>query len=67
MQLSHLDSINFSIDHIQKKFHPKIKGPIDSSNKIYNTNTDNFNSSQYLSGIFFVPSMPLNALHAAIH
>lgn len=66
MQLSHLDIINFPIDHMQKKFHLWIKGSINSSNKIHNSN-DNFNSSQYLLGIFFVPNTHLKALHALIH
>lgn len=67
MHLSHLHIVNFSLDHIQKKHQPRIKRSIDSSRKIHNTNNDNFNSSQYLLGIFFVPSTPLKALHALVH
>lgn len=67
MQLSHLDGINFSIDLMQKRFYLRIKGPIESSNKIHNTINDNFNSSQYLSGLFSGPSAPLNALQALTH
>lgn len=65
MQFSHLGIVNFSIDHMEKKFHLRIKGPIYSSNKIHNTN-DEFNSSQYISGIFLVPGTFVSVLYTFI-
>lgn len=66
MQFSHLDIINFSIDHTPKKFHLQLKGPICSSNKMYNTK-DNLNNSQYLLYIFLVPGTLPGALHMLVY
>lgn len=67
MQLSHLDIINFSIDHIQKKSHLRTKGHSNSSNRIHNNSTDNFHSFQYLLGILFVSDTLPKTLYALIN